>query len=163
MVQQWLHAIPFNSHVIKSPPLQQCPNDTNSELHFKTKFGMMSLMSYSLSHEELQEIHLTLNCQSFNGWFDTKQYKRNYTRKLSPIQKQISPHTNKELIHLRNSQATLLYNHSIHSNQEEFQFSLYSLYPPVPRNQFNAYKTFGRLLSINQSWCDLNQLLYSRL
>ena len=110
----------------------------------------------------MQEIHLTLNCQSLNEQFDTEQYERNYTRKLPPIQKQVSSHMNKELIHLRNSQATLLYNHSIHSNQEKFQFSPYSLYPPIPRNQFNAYETFGQLLSVNQSSCDLNQLLFSR-
>ena len=159
LVQQWLYALPFNSHVIKSPPLQQ---STNSESHFKTRFGMMSSMSYLLSHEELQEIHLTLNCASLNERFDTEQYERNYTRKLPPIRKQISSHTNKELIHLRNSQATLSYNHSIHSNEEEFQFSPYTLYPLVSSNQFNAYETFGQLLSVNQSSCDLNQLLYSR-
>ena len=160
LVQQWSYTVPFNSHVIKSPPLQQ---SRNSELHFDARFGMMSSMSCSLSHEELQEIHVTLNCQSLNERFDTEQYERSNTRKLPPIQKQISSHTNKELIHLRNSQATLLYNQSIHSNLEEFLFSpYYSLSPPVPRNQFDGYETFGWLLSVNQSSCDLNQLLYSR-
>ena len=55
-------------------------------------------------------------------------------KKLPPIKKFISYQDNKEIVRLRECQATLYFNAKCHASQRELHFSPYALYPPNPYN-----------------------------
>ena len=55
--------------------------------HFKTRNGLMNLIDYKATHEELYSIHIMLNCNSLRETLDTNAYKRNFSKNYPPSQK----------------------------------------------------------------------------
>ena len=55
--------------------------------HFKTRNGLMNLIDYEATDEELHSIHLMLNCNSLRETLDTNAYERNFSKKLPHLKR----------------------------------------------------------------------------
>ena len=59
--------------------------------HFKTRNGLMNLINYEATQEELQSIHVMLNCSSLGETLDTNAYKRNFSKNY-PLSQKVHTH-----------------------------------------------------------------------
>ena len=59
----YLAQVPFHSHLIKSIP--NLPIAAGG-IQYNMKFGKMDRVQYTETHEELEKIHLTIDCPSLN-------------------------------------------------------------------------------------------------
>ena len=126
--------VPFHSQVIKdTPTLPLTPGGA-----YNTKFGKMTRVQYTQTHEELEKLHLRISYAPFNQQMNNEA-ERNFLKKLPPIKKFISYQDNKEIVRLRECQAMLYFNAKCHASQRELHFSRYALYPPNPHNVLNMY------------------------
>ena len=89
--------------------------------HFKTRNGLMNLMDYKATHEELHSIHIMLNSNSLRETLDTNAYKRNLSKKLPPTSKGS---------HSYDPQATLLYDNALHATSAAYTTASSAPYPP---------------------------------
>ena len=129
----------FHSHVLKE--VSSFPTSPNGV--YNTKFGKMTRPQYVDTHEQLEKLHLVIDCALLNEQMDD-QNDRNSSKRLPPVKKVLSRCGNKELIELCKCQATLYFNAKCHASQREFHFLPYALYPPNPNNTLHMYtKTFS--------------------
>ena len=98
-----------------------------------TKFGLLMPNQYEKTHEELETLNLMMECSSLNS--QETMNELNFMHHLPPSQQYISRNNGgKELMHLRNCDATLYFNVKHYLSQKESHFSNFSLYPPNPHN-----------------------------
>ena len=86
--------VPFHSHVIKSIP--NLPVAAGG-VQYNTNIGRMYRTQYTETHEELEKIHLTIDCPSLNRQ-KSDGSERNFSKNFPPITKFISRMTREEII-----------------------------------------------------------------
>ena len=75
----YLAQVPFHSHVIKSIPNLPI---TAGDMQYNTKFGRMDRVQYTETHEELEKIHLTIDCPSLSHQ-ESNGSERNFSKKIA--------------------------------------------------------------------------------
>ena len=110
---------PFFSQVIKAPLSTTLMTAGGT---FKTKFGSLTPSQYEQTHEELEMLHLILECSSLNSQETSNE--GNFMYRLPPSQRFISKNDGKELVHLRNCDATLYFNAKQLLSQKEVIFQI---------------------------------------
>ena len=126
--------IPFNSPVVKSY-LQYTPTsavNTLDKTNCKSVSGAITFGDYVTSHENLEKVHLNIECTSLQIE-EHLDYGQKFPRKLPPNRKHCKNNTARNMTlsaitHLQNSD-TLYYNHKVQLSQEETHFSNFSMYP----------------------------------
>ena len=107
---------PFFPQVIKAP----LSTALMTGCTFKLKFGSLTPSQYEQTHEELEMLHLILECSSLNSQKTSNEANFMYCLPLS--QWFISKNDGKELVHLCNCDATLYFNAKQHLSQKESHF-----------------------------------------
>ena len=126
--------VPFHSQVIKDTPTLPLTPDGM----YNTKFGKTTRVQYTQTDEELEKLHLTISCASFNQQMNNEA-ERNFLKKLPPIKKFISYQDKKEIVRLHKCQAMLYFDAKCHTSQRDLHFSPYALYSPNPHNVLHMY------------------------
>ena len=114
-----------------------------SQWSTQDKIGKMTIPQYVGTHEQLEKLHLIIDCATLNEQMDN-QNDRNFSKILPPVKTILSRCGNKQLIELRKCQATIHFNAECHVSQRELHFSPYALYLSNPNNTLHMYtKSFS--------------------
>ena len=88
---------------------------------------MLKYRDYVASHENLEKLHLTIECSLLQREEDDIEYGQKFFCKLLPVKKHTPINTNLltmtgEIKHLRHS-SILYYNHKVQLSQQDAHFS----------------------------------------
>ena len=111
-------------------------NGTGLKRDFKSSFGLLSHQTFHSLHEDLASLHISIRCDSLTEQPNNSIYDRVYM-KNSPIISGCHPSL---------PQVTLLYNKQIHSLNNTYYTSPYTIYPPAAKDMSLTLSSYPKII-----------------
>ena len=120
-----------------------CITEPNQFATNQTSSATISAQDFACQYEALEELHLHIECNSFNEVFFQDSYQNKSSRKYPQNQKYVQVDTGKEILHLLdNHQASLMYDNEFHQQSPFYAKQNYLIYPQFSGHGFESTNPF---------------------